>query len=351
MNPKKPEIKIHRAQWGFPHGTQWDIYFDYGYVRTFAEREAVTIAECFVYLKNDRSWHFPYVRTSIGEGLSDISSAYGYGGMITNVDDPEWFAEGRKAFEKWAQNEGIISEFVRWHPALNSIANSPDVPTIVDRRTISVDLRQDLNGWRAARPESFQSQLRQAIEGGIHFCELDWAADLPVFENLYRETMIRNKAPAFYFFEHSHFVALKDRLGKRCRLVGVKNSSGSVVAGSVLLFGEKWAHYHLSASDDAGRKLRANNLLLDGIVEYCAASGFERLHLGGGATADPKDGLFKFKQNVGTDLHDSLVTKYVHNPEKYAFLCDRAVRKVPELAELRGKYLQLYRHPRLTEKT
>jgi hypothetical protein len=69
-----------------------------------------------------------------------------------------------------------------------------------------------------------------------------------------------------------------------------------VIAGCLVLYGSRYAHYHLGASSRAHLSHRPNHLLFRQMIIEASRRGKEFLHLGGGATADPNDSLLVFKK-------------------------------------------------------
>ena len=106
---------------------QYDTYWLSGYVRAFQLHgdgepllffyEKGGIRGINVVMKRDvaRDAHFA---GRLPEGrYFDFSTPYGYGGWLIEGEDP---APVFEAYRQWAEKNGVISEFVRFHPMLRN---------------------------------------------------------------------------------------------------------------------------------------------------------------------------------------------------------------------------------------
>src|ERR1700680_4379842 len=76
-----------------------------------------------------------------GLAVRDIQSAYGYGGPLSNTDDPEFVAAAEHAFTGWAKESNVIAEFLRFHPLVpHDRWYAGDV--VSNRDTVHVDLAE-----------------------------------------------------------------------------------------------------------------------------------------------------------------------------------------------------------------
>ena len=94
---------------------------------------------------------------------------------------------------------------------------------------------------------------------------------------------------------------------------------GKPIAGSIMLYNDKYMHYHLSGSLLEYRNLPATSLLLYEAAKWGCARGIKQLHLGGGLSAD--DSLYKYKLSfnrngsipfyIGSNIFDKEAYEYL----------------------------------------
>ncbi len=127
------DVPADRDRWS-ALGEHLDAYYTAGHASALAGVEG---GLAYAYLARD-AWGsqvlYPFVRRDLtrleyigqeGQGLSDITTPYGYGGPAyvgANCRTSEMMRESRTAFGSYCTTEGIVSEFVRYHPLLGSHA-------------------------------------------------------------------------------------------------------------------------------------------------------------------------------------------------------------------------------------
>jgi serine/alanine adding enzyme len=285
-------------------------------------------------------------------GRSDITSAYGYGGPLTSVGGEEppalpsspaiagpaaagdagapfdpivsparsrLLAAFRAEFATWCRDEGVVSEFIRFHPLLQTkiglevAAASPPVDVVPANTTIWCRLSTP-EEHRAALSSSTRRNLRKAdraeLTFGVETSDEAWAR----FAELYTATMRRREASDYYLFPPRYFADCRELLGDAAALLTVRRPTsagdvdgdgglkavrmdepGEIVAAAFFLRSERAIHYHLGGSDAAALAERPNNLLFVGAMDWGAELGAEAMHLGGGFRAGGDDELFRFK--------------------------------------------------------
>lgn len=119
-----------------------DVYYLSGYVKAFQIHgdgdpqllyyEADGLKAIYVYMKR---------KTAI-EGYYDSVTPYGYGGVLFDGDTSEqnlqvfW-----KAYVEKMKEEGIVDNFVRYHPVLANAIPMKQISTVIDLgKTIAFDL-------------------------------------------------------------------------------------------------------------------------------------------------------------------------------------------------------------------
>ena len=138
--------------------------------------------------------------------------------------------------------------------------------------------------------------------------------DTAMFEKLYLQTLARNAADEFYFFDRDYFNTLLALEGVRLYEVTCESR---VVAMAFMMLGTELGHYHLSANSTEDLNLNANYYLLDSAFEEMRKLGATRFLLGGGRTSDPQDSLLRFKRKFSGECGRFHIAGIVHDMEKY----------------------------------
>lgn len=261
-------------------------------------------------------------------GYHDITSPYGYGGPVIEGTNQHYTnslaAEFVQQFHDYCTEENVVAEFIRFHPLLcNANVFSDLVPVEYVRNTVYVDLQGSLQSiWNDTMTGRTRTAIRKAEKSGVSVRYLH-ADGVPCFANLYHETMRRLEADTYYYFSDPYF----DRLGELVNESGILIEAvheSKVIASIVVLAGDKFSHYHLSAADTEFRKLQANSLLLWEAIKWSKEQGLSLMHLGGGYSAS-EDSLFKFKAGFSPCTAEYHVGKVIHDTNKYVELVTGAL--------------------------
>ncbi len=261
-------------------------------------------------------------------GFYDIASPYGYGGPIVkslNKHDTHHLAtEFIHQFHDYCIDEGIVAEFMRFHPLLRNANIFSDLIRVeYVRDTVYVDLRESPDTiWTNRLKGRTRTAIRKAQKSDV--CVQSFYGErIPRFMDLYSETMQRLEADTYYYFTESYFKHLGGLVDKSGILIEAVYES-KVIASIVLLKGDKFSHYHLSASDPQFRRLQANSLLLWEAIKWSQNQGLSLMHLGGGYSSS-NDSLFKFKAGFSPYTGEYHVGKVIHDGKKYAEMVTQAL--------------------------
>ena len=226
------------------------------------------------------------VRAIPGTDAYDVTTPYGYGGPVGEGDF-------QQAYERWCDERGIVSTFLRFHPLFENYRGASHATYASP--TVGWPLKGDL---LAGMHGKHRNVVRKAEKVGVTVEATPAPDDLSAFVSLYEQTMRRQDAAAYYFFPTDYWEglsALRDRL---VRFDAV--AEGEIVASALCLRGDRWLHYHLGATADSARDFGASNLLLYEAARWGQEQGLEEFHLGGGAGAK-EDSLFTFKQRFSPE--------------------------------------------------
>lgn len=296
-----------------------DVYFTPEY-NSLYQHYGDGEAYCFIFEKDGQLALYPFLKnpiSTLGYKLDkeyyDIQGAYGYNGVIASTNDNIFISAFWKSFDAWCQENNVVAEFMRFHPLLdNQRLASPNMKTFFSRHTVALDLA-DEDIWMHQISSKNRNMIRKAEKEGVAIIESD---DYETFRRLYDGTMSDLHAESFYFFPKSYYEEYKQTF-KDKSLLCLAMLDGKVIAGSMFMFSDDYAHYHLSARDREYSRYAANNLILWYGIQKAKERGCKWFHFGGGTTGDDNDSLLKFKKEFSKTLCEFWIGKRVHNQAVY----------------------------------
>ena len=321
---------------------RYDVYYLNGYVKAFMIHgdgepqllyyETERLKAIYVYMKR---------KTSI-EGYYDSITPYGYGGVLFEGDTSEenlrafW-----KAYVEKMKDEGIVDNFVRYHPVLTNAIPMKTLSTVIDLgKTVAFDLSSEDVIWNNIISKN-RNMIRKAEKNGI---EIKHGKGLELFQDfkrIYNATMEKDHAEEYYFFEDEFYESIHRDLHDNYEMFyAVLN--GEIIAMSIMLFANDQMHYHLSGSLAEYRNLAPSNLLLYKAALWGCEHGYKTFHLGGGVGSG-EDNLYKFKAafNRNSDYQFS-IGKEIFDQEKYDELVAYRA-KVDKNFDPESSFFPLYR--------
>lgn len=317
---------------------QQDVYFTPDYYSLY-EHDGDGKVCCFVYEEESGIVLYPFLINSINQlgyelddEYYDIQGAYGYNGIVSSFKDESFIARFHECFDQFCQEQHIAAEFSRFHPLLNNQAlASLKMQTFYSRKTVRLDLKISLDEiWKNQFSSKNRNMIRKAEKEGVTIVESD---DYETFKWLYDRTMINLHAEDFYFFPQSYYDEYKGSF-KDNSMLCFAQLDGKVIAGSMFMFSDDYAHYHLSARDRDYSRYAANNLILWYAIRKAKERGCKCFHFGGGTTGEEDDSLLKFKKDFSKAETEFWIGKRVHNPLIY----DEVVR------QWKGRFPESYEH-------
>ena len=314
---------------------QRDIYFApeyYSLYQNYGDGEAC----CFVYEREGDIVLYPFLRnpiTPLGYKLDkeyfDIQGAYGYNGIIASNQSVDFINSFWEEFDEWCQENDVVAEFSRFHPLLNNhLLASLKMKTFYSRHTVALDLTDD-DIWIHQISSKNRNMIRKAEKEGVTIVESD---DYDTFMELYNGTMSDLHAEKFYFFPKQYYDEYKQTF-KGKSLLCLAMLDGKAIAGSMFMFSDEYAHYHLSARNREYSRYAANNLILWYGIQKAKERGCKWLHFGGGTTGEDDDSLLKFKKEFSKTLYEFWIGKRVHNQAVYDQIVEQWKNKYPDSYE------------------
>ena len=321
---------------------RYDVYYLSGYVKAFMIHgdgeprllyyEADGLRAIYVYIKR---------KTDI-EGYYDSVTPYGYGGVLFEDDLSEGNLQAFwKVYVTKMKEEGIVDNFVRYHPVLANAIPMKRISTVIDLgKTVALDLTSEEVIWSNITSKN-RNMIRKAEKNGIeirHSKDLSLFAD---FKRIYNATMEKDHAEEYYFFGDAFYESIYHDLHDHYEMFyAVLN--GEIIAMSIMLYANGQMHYHLSGSMIEYRHLAPSNLLLYKAALWGCEQGFKTFHLGGGVGSG-EDNLYKFKAafNRHSDYQFS-IGKEIFDQQKYdELVAFRASKK--QVFDRESLFFPLYR--------
>ena len=246
------------------------------------------------------------------KGYYDLETPYGYGGIYCNTSDNDFIKRAFDEYKERCKKENIIAEFFSFHP-FNEFpvrnSNCFDI-SFKDREVVYLDLnKSEEDRWL-----DYSSKIRTIIRRCYKDLVVEDTNDIDTFMSIYYETMEKNNARGFYFFDRTYFEKLLNIEG--VKLLQVKLND-VVIAMSFFMLGDEIAHYHLSANKSEYLKYNANYLILEEGFKLAKNNGCKYFLLGGGRTPKEDDNLFKFKSKFSKMTKGFYLAGNIYNKDIY----------------------------------
>lgn len=321
---------------------QYDVYYLSGYVKAFHIHgdgdpqllyyEADGLRAIYVYMK----------RITDIEGYFDSVTPYGYGGVLFDGDISEQNLQAFwKAYVEKMKEEGIVDNFVRYHPVLANAVPMKQISTVIDLgKTIAFDLASPEVIWENIISKN-RNMIRKAEKNAITIEHGKGIDLLDQFTAIYNATMDKDHAEEYYYFKRPFYESIDRDLQDNYEMFYAMYE-GRPIAMSIMIFANGRLNYHLSGSDIEYRNLAPSNLLLYKAALWGYEQGCKTFHLGGGVGSG-EDNLFKFKAafNKNSDYQFS-IGKEIFDQAKYDELVALRAKKDPGFNP-ESKFFPLYR--------
>lgn len=307
----------------------YDVYWLSGYVKAFkihGDGEPLLFyykdentKGINVVMKRDVAEDKHFVEKIPKSAYFDFATPYGYGGWIVEGDSTE--ALFQQYFE-WCKNNGIISEFIRFHPVLNNQIRSRNEYKVIDLgNTVTLDLSSQEEIWANITSKN-RNMIRKAQKAGIEIYNDRSEVLFEQFRDIYNATMKKDEAEEYYFFGNEFYKSIFNDLPENAQLFYAVLDN-EIIAASIMIYADGKLNYHLSGSEYKYRSLAPSNLLLYKAALWGCENGCKTFHLGGGVGSG-EDNLFKFKKSFyrKDDLTRFSIGQKVIDEDKYNELLD-----------------------------
>ncbi len=301
-----------------------DIFYQKKYASLYVKEEE-SIFE-FLYKEDEKYFYNISIKRpickigslDIKEGYFDLETAYGYGGYLTNSNEKKFIITALTKYANKCREENIIAEFFRFHPYNNFPVTFGDFFDFLrhDRDIVVVNLQLS----KEERWSGYSKTTRNILRKCQHSLSIKNYSDIATFKKIYYETMKRNNANEFFFFDDQYFKNLLAING--VYLLEVKYG-GSVVSSSFFLALNSIVYYHLSANDHESSSVNGNYFLLDSAFDIFSERNFKYMILGGGTTSLPNDSLLRFKRKFSKEAAPFFIAGKIYNHEIYQKYIDQ----------------------------
>lgn len=246
----------------------------------------------------------------------DFATPYGYGGWIIEGEDTAGLFED---YARWNKKNGIISEFVRFHPMLqNQLLCTNFYDVIQLGEVVHMDLSNPEGIWNNIISKN-RNMIRKAIKNNVVIYNGRFPEIYEKFRIIYNGTMDKDDADEYYYFGEQFYKSVLNDLPQNAQVFWAEKD-GQVIAASIMLATNGRMNYHLSGSLREFNSLAPTNLLLYQAALWGSANGYRTLYLGGGVGSG-EDSLFKFKRAFFKgDLNHFFIGKKIYDQVKYADL-------------------------------
>ena len=304
-----------------------DFYFDENYPKLYEKIENAK-AVC-VSVDNEHGSVVSHmllreIPIDADEKYYDLVTPYGYGGpIITSLTgDKEKLVESfREEMEKFAADNNVVSEFVRFHPI---VGNALDFESIYkptwDRKTVGTNVRDYEISEEFSK--STKKYIKKALKAGVTYEVIENPSEIDEFKAVYYSTMDRDNATDYYYFGDEYFAQILETLGKYVIYVKILFEGKLIAAGLYFACGDI-VQCHLSGTLSEYLSMSPAYVTKYATAEWAKEHGMHFVHYGGGTSRAEDNNLYLFKKKFGqnTDF-DFYLGRKVWNQEAYDKLCE-----------------------------
>lgn len=325
LNAKNEYIKWQNLISSF-HTDFQDIYFKPEFLLMCSKEKSEPLM--YFYEEGNNFWCYSFLKNQIDNNLIhcendsfyDIETPYGYGGPLSNSNEPKFLKNAQHNFFEWCNTNNIVAEFVRFHPIIKNQKYYNNLDSVeLNRLTISYSFqdRESINVNYDSKTRNMiknfkKNNLNCIVTKSFHrYCQ---------FVDLYKKIIADKDTSKFYLFGDKYFSLLYDVLCKNGWLICIENESDEFIGGSIFLQGKQFSHYHLSATERTREYSGINNVILDLAINKAKESNLKSIHLGGGNSSSPNDTLFKFKEKMGNTKNEFYIGRKIYNKNIYQLI-------------------------------
>tara|TARA_E500000318_G_scaffold511_2_gene663 strand:+ start:46063 stop:47184 length:1122 start_codon:yes stop_codon:yes gene_type:complete len=262
---------------------------------------------------------------SLKKDAFDTSTPFGYGGIHMDCDlsNREKLAFSfRSAMTEYANDTGIISEFIRFDPMVqNHIPFKKHLDQVRHHsNNLIIDLKKTEHRLLADCRERIRTGIRQTARLGLEIESLQTPDVVRQFTHLYETAMKRRGNLGYLNFKPQFFNALLSNLEDKAQLFLVREHE-TVLAAAIVLKNGSTLDYFLAANLRSPDRPYVNHFLIYETAKWAKAEGFERFHLGGGT-----ESIMYFKSSFTKETIPYFVGNHIFDHTAYAALVQSGQR-------------------------
>lgn len=300
-----------------------DIYFDLKYAKTYEQNNEGKVKE-FIYENCLGSGKIVFLEREIPIKINekkyyDITTPYGYGGPIFKIEkniEKNFFLDSFfSEFENYCKENNIISSFIRFHPLEKNYMGLEKYMELEEKsHTVAINL-ESLEVINKNLEKKCKKNLKKALKEKLTLKISSSEAILDFFE-LYKETMDKNSANKYYYFDINYFENLFENLDENIKIFSVYRGE-DIVASSIIFLGSEFIHAHLGGNNKIAYDIGARTYLYLEIAKWGMLNNYKYFHLGGGYGGD-ESSLYKFKKGFNkNEEFKFIVGKKIFNTKIY----------------------------------
>lgn len=276
-----------------------------------------------------------------GEGLSDITSPYGYAGPFCwGVARRHELAKAFwRCFDEWAASQSVVSEFIRF--GLFPDHQLPYAGDVAFKQwNIIRDLAVDPPDLWMDFEHKVRKNVAKARRCGVAITVDPEGARFPDFYEIYISTMRRRNASRGYYFPKAFFSRIQRDLAGHFAYFHAARG-GQVISSELVLLSSDSVYSFLGGTESEAFPFRPNDLLKYHVMVWARDMGKRWLILGGGYGGE--DGIFSYKRSFapGGCVPFQVGTR-VLDPRRYKALVRHRRAQDPDWAPQTG-YFPEYR--------
>lgn len=247
----------------------------------------------------------------------DFTTPYGYGGWIMEGD-----GNNQRLFDlydKWCLENGIICEFVRFHPLIENQRYCTDNYNVIPLgQVIALDLRDKEVMWSNMSSRN-RNKIKKAVNSGVTV-SVGQKDKIDDFIEIYEETMDRDNAEDYYYFKREYYDCLFDELEDDEIYIFNSELDGKMLSNCIIFKVNGRLSYHLAGSTRTSGNIYETNLLIYQVGLWGNENNCVSLILGGGV-GSAEDNLYRFKKGFD-DKHSYqfYIGKKMYNQDAYDYL-------------------------------
>jgi hypothetical protein len=304
-----------------------DLYFRRDYGRLYEEVENAKALPLRFISKYGEVLHQVMIR-EIPEKIDEITyfdlvTPYGYGGpLIIELKGGvrELAREFERYFEFWCKKNKIVSEFIRFHPVIGNHRNFEKIYAVqAIRKTVGTKIVENTCSTISSKA---RQNARKFKKLGGHIEVVESPSDLDDFLEIYYNTMKRQSANRYYFFNKGYF---KQFIRKYCENIIIVKAvvDTKVVAMDLNFFEDSIVQYHLGGTLKDYLNFSPAEAMKIAIINWAKKKGLKVIFYGGGLTNAEDDRLLRFKKKFGNELYDFYIGRKIWNQSIYNELVER----------------------------